>query len=610
MFLVSSLHDKLKKTITEVEPYDLPNLQTLNAPKKKTRMMPIITSVPRTETEFFTQEKLNEMNQTEWEHTFSLSRLRKKWDRKMVLNFDPKFKKINDSFVSPKVLESREFVRNLVDPDILLLHSKKDWNNSVDAKEKKIDQKKEIFESTFGLNNYTVTKLKEKYIPEGTETRDRMFLDYNRWNNSFYVDRKSNFIDYQNSKILDKKNTMIHWRKTEYDRENENQIPISPSRLLYESPRYYKKYRTPKEDAKYMYNTMKRVKKLTWLEREKAFKKIMHDNPGNEKNLEKINSLTDKYMSNLYKEKCNELLGKNSANKTSENFVKHWKDNELVFKIDTISNWKNMKWFKPLMLTNTNFNKNYYRNNSNDNSSYLYSTDYADKNKTMESVEDFKKREILKPLVALGTQIAREEKKIKYNMIENYKKRMKLEMIKKNSLKNSGSNSREKISNIQVKNMGSKYPMNKKKYLIYKNNISGIDSKGKRNISGLKLLSNLPLIKNNDYEKKMKSENYKDFINQKIFLQAYKNVTIKDIQKEKSKNLNNSNSSIEYIYKHPGAFRKFEFKTQTYSPEEPSGFKTLIEKVEAWSCCMNTDKNSQGCQRTKINKMKWNLTNI
>ena len=111
-------------------------------------------------------------------------------------------------------------------------------------------------------------------------------------------------------------------------------------------------------------------------------------------------------------------------------------------------------------------------------------------------------------------------------------------------------------------------------------------------------------------KKKMKSENYKDFINQKIFLQAYKNVTIKDIQKEKSKNLNNSNSSIEYIYKHPGAFRKFEFKTQTYSPEEPSGFKTLIEKVEAWSCCMNTDKNSQGCQRTKINKMKWNLTNI
>ena len=45
-----------------------------------------------------------------------------------------------------------------------------------------------------------------------------------------------------------------------------------------------------------MYNTMKKVKKLTWLEREKAFKKIMHDNPGNEKNLEKINSLTDKYI--------------------------------------------------------------------------------------------------------------------------------------------------------------------------------------------------------------------------------------------------------------------------------------------------------------------------
>ena len=87
---------------------------------------------------------------------------------------------------------------------------KKDWNNSVDAKEKIIDKQKEIFESSIGLNNYTVTKLKEKPIQEGTETRDKMFIDFNKWDNSFYVDRKNNLINYQNSKILDKKNTIIH----------------------------------------------------------------------------------------------------------------------------------------------------------------------------------------------------------------------------------------------------------------------------------------------------------------------------------------------------------------------------------------------------------------
>lgn len=35
-------------------------------------------------------------------------------------------------------------------------------------------------------------------------------------------------------------------------------------------------------------------------------------------------------------------------------------------------------------------------------------------------------------------------------------------MIKKNSLKNSGSNSKEKINVLQINNMESKYPMNKK----------------------------------------------------------------------------------------------------------------------------------------------------
>ena len=128
MFLVSSLHDKLKKTLTEVDTYELPNLQTMYVPQKVKQMKPIITKVPKTETDFFTSEKLNEMNKTEWEKTFTLSRLRKKWDTKMVLNFDPKFKKINDKCISPSVLESRQFIRDYVDPDILL-HKKKDWNN-------------------------------------------------------------------------------------------------------------------------------------------------------------------------------------------------------------------------------------------------------------------------------------------------------------------------------------------------------------------------------------------------------------------------------------------------------------------------------------------------
>ena len=571
----------------DIEDDQLPLTQNPSFPRKlNLKKAAVVTSVPKTETDFYSTEKLNEMSKTDWENTFTLPKLRKKWKTKMILNFDPNFKRINDNYISPKALECREYVRNFVDPDILQ-YKKREWNNSVDVKEKVVDKQRDIFESSVGLKYYNEIKLKENKIPEGTETRDKMFIDYNRWNNSFYIDKKHNLKEYQNSKILDKKNTYNYWRKTEYDRENENQIPISPSRLLYESPRYYKKYRTPKEDAKYTYNIMKKVKNLTWLEREKAFEKIMHDNPGNEKNLEKINSLTDKYMNNLYKQKYNEIIGKNIINKKNESYIKHWKDIELIYKMNTISNWKNIKWFKPVKLTSTNYNF-YKKNNFNEDV-----TEYSEKFNNTENNEDYRKREILKPLVALGTEIAKEEKKIKYNMIDNYKKQLKLESIKNNSLNNSIKKNKEKTNFISVTDFESKYPINKKKYLLYKNNNKNLENNNQ----------NLPLLNNNDYGKYLKSENYKDSINQKIFLEAYKNVTIKDIKKEKNKNINNS---IEYVYKHPGAYRQFEFNPKNNLLNDPTIFKSKPEKFEAWSCCMNTNKNSQGCQKMKINKMKWN----
>ena len=178
-------------------------------------------------------------------------------------------------------------------------------------------------------------------------------------------------------------------------------------------------------------------------------------------------------------------------------------------------------------------------------------------------------------------------------MIDNYKKQLKLESIKNNSLNNSIKKNKEKTNFISVTDFESKYPMNKKKYLLYKNNNKKLENNNQ----------NLPLLNNNDYGKYLKSENYKDSINQKIFLEAYKNVTIKDIQKEKNKNINNS---IEYIYKHPGAYRQFEFNPKNNILNDPTIFKSKPEKFEAWSCCMNTNKNSQGCQKMKINKMKWN----
>jgi hypothetical protein len=33
-----------------------------------------------------------------------------------------------------------------------------------------------------------------------------------------------------------------------------------------------------------------------------------------------------------------------------------------------------------------------------------------------------------------------------------------------------------------------------------------------------------------------------------------------------------------------------------------------IEKCESWSCCMNADKNSEGCVAVKVDKSKWILS--
>ena len=43
-------------------------------------------------------------------------------------------------------------------------------------------------------------------------------------------------------------------------------------------------------------------------------------------------------------------------------------------------------------------------------------------------------------------------------------------------------------------------------------------------------------------------------------------------------------------------------KTKEQQDEE-----NIKERFKAWSCCMNTSKDSKGCHKEKINKHKWNL---
>ena len=85
---------------------------------------------------------------------------------------------------------------------------------------------------------------------------------------------------------------------------------------------------------------------------------------------------------------------KNNENKTQNN----WKDEEIVDKIQTISDWKDIKWFKP-------------------------------NNKIMS--DQTKKKELLKCLVKDCDNIKKEENKIKEEIEEIKKKKIRMELLKK-----------------------------------------------------------------------------------------------------------------------------------------------------------------------------------
>ena len=50
-------------------------------------------------------------------------------------------------------------------------------------------------------------------------------------------------------------------------------------------------------------------------------------------------------------------------------------------------------------------------------------------------------------------------------------------------------------------------------------------------------------------------------------------------------------------------------KGYIFSDEELGKYDIITDKYKAWSCCMNTDENSKGCRKIKIDKCRWNLDN-
>ena len=97
MFLVSSLNDKLKRTMIEMDP---DQNQTCQFPyEKRPTNGAVITVHKHDPNNEFDSQKLSNLTKKDWESTFTLPKLRKKWKEKINVSFDPNHKKISDDIV-------------------------------------------------------------------------------------------------------------------------------------------------------------------------------------------------------------------------------------------------------------------------------------------------------------------------------------------------------------------------------------------------------------------------------------------------------------------------------------------------------------------------------
>ena len=105
------------------------------------------------------------------------------------------------------------------------------------------------------------------------------------------------------------------------------------------------------------------------------------------------------------------------------------------------------------------------------------------------------------------------------------------------------------------------------------------------------------------------------------FLEAYCKIANQELEKIKENN-KKIKENITYKHTHPGTYRAFSFTEKIPKPKpekkkeefdfdnmevKPEPEEFLEKKVTEcyWSCCMNTDKNSPGCQKIAERNFKY-----
>ena len=601
MILANSLKEKLKRNYMENETNSMEQTKfPYKSPPKDPRVLLSFRQgadgeeeqenlIPQT---FFSTQKLQSLDRKEWENTFTLEKLHSEWKTRVNLDFENNYKKISDDFILPNVIQSKIDMKNLVDPDKLEL-KKKPWNISYNIKNDiKPELQKKLFEIQSGLSDFKVVPIKKHYVEEGVDSRDHLEVDGSVWNVSNQVSLKD-FKNDDNKKLSDaKENTLRYWKTNNDFRRNEKPFPIPEEKKKIEVIRYFKKYRTPYQKNIDYYKTMQKIKEDTFIERENTERMVKYKNPGSEKYPEKINSLVFKEMYNTYRYKYNEVTGRLSKEelkkKQREKNRFKWSDVDLANKILAVNKLTGEKFFDKE--ASKSANREFIRS----------------KNRSSYSQESTRNNSYLFPLVSKGTDIHLEEEKIKEKLNEEYKRKKKREL-----LLNTRSNRSFKDDKFE-----SKYPLSKKNYETikkveqeenpnsYKINESESDKIDKKIPSNiLQLIKTKSLPNQNEYLNMIsKSSNCGPY-----FLEAYNKVAEKEIKRlNYVENKNRLEKTFEYT--HPGTYREFVFMENIYNPDNIIQPQTVTQKKvteSLWSCCMNSDKNSRGCQKRSVKNFRW-----
>ena len=574
MFLANSLNNKLKKSFSDL---DIQKEEEQKFAYKMNEHNPLSLFVFRINPEF-NSEELHKMTDDEFFKKFTIDKLHEKWERKLNVNFDLSNKKFPYA-ISERAKTAKAYVKELVEKD--LFESKKPkWNISNKPNDKcfKPPLKKTLFQLSNGLTDYHVVPLKEKKVNPGIDIKYELITENNYWNKCSVLgdkDKKKKFKEILENASF---NSQKYWNNNNENRISSAPFIVSKTRQNIEKTRYFKPYKDPLTLEKFNYKTMKKVKDLLWIEREKVFEDIKKKVPKSEKNIEKVNALVHKQMYDKYKEKFDIITGKKIEKKSNGRPKSNWKDMEIAEKIQSIADWKDINWYKP------------------------YKTEISDDNKRIE---------LLKPLVNNKFNVLNEERKLKDEKLAEDKKRLKLALMKqKNDFRKEHNQNSLKIS---------KYPIDKN---IYEYNKQFNDNEFQMTEN-----EDLDIISDpNNILNEMKENNSDS--NRKYFLNAYKNVILEKIKTNKRvmSHYKNSKSWIENKYYHPGTFREFIYTKEKEQPKNNNNNNNknnnninnknkskaeieVTEKFMAWSCCMNKIKESRGCHCERINKHRWNLDN-